>query len=296
MSDHPPSGSEPESPRPDPAAPPPSTPDGTSNPAQPVSAQPVSAQPVSAQPWSTPSGDIPPPAYSPGAAPIPPPVTSQFPPVNYAPPGQPPDYGYQYQAPPPYGPGDYPAPPPGYPGYAPPPAPRKSNTPLIAVIVAVALLLCGGVATTGVLVAHNVSARAHEAVKPLTEPTTDPADPDDPGLPGLPGLPTAIPTDGGGGLGQQIKVTYQVTGDGPAEILYVEKLGAGPTQLDNVKLPWTFTTTMQTPALISIIAMRIGSTDGQVTCRALVDGQEVKKTTSASSAYSPAACTYFALD
>jgi hypothetical protein len=283
LSDHPPPGNEPESPRPDPAAPPPSTPDGTSNP----------AQPVSAEPWSTPSGDFPPPAYSPGAAPIPPPVTSQFPQVNYAPPGRPPDYGYQYQPPPPYGPGDYPAAPPGYPGYAPPPAPRKSNAPLIAVIVAVALLLCGGVATTGILVAHNVSARAHEAVKPLTDPTADPGDPD---VPGLPGLPTAIPTDGGGGLGAQIKVTYQVTGDGPAEILYLEKLGAAPTQLENAKLPWTFTTTMQTPALISIIAMRVGSTDGQVTCRALVDGQEVKKATSASSAFSPAACTYFAVD
>jgi hypothetical protein len=219
------------------------------------------------------------------------PPTAQFPPVNYAPPGQVPDYGYQY--PPPYGPGDYQASPPGYPppgypppGYPPTPPPRRSNTPLIAVIVAVALLLCGGIATTGVLVAHNVSARAHDVVKPLTQPNL-------PDLPtNAPGLPTDIPT----GSGQQIKVTYQVTGDGPAEILYLEKLGAGPTRLDQVKLPWSFSTTMQTPALVSIIAMRAGTTDGQLTCRALVDGKEVKKATSDNNAFVTAACTYFALD
>jgi hypothetical protein len=216
--------------------------------------------------------------------PRPDPATSQFPPVNYAPPGYTPDYGQQYP-PPPYGPGDYPGPPPGYPGYPPPP-PRRSNAPLIAVIVAVALLLCGGVATSGILIAHNVSARAHEAVKPLTEPAQPTVDP---------GLPTDIPTDGGVG-GQQITVTYQVTGNGPAEILYIEKLGAGPTRVDDVKLPWSFSTTMQTPALVSIIAMRAGTTDGQVTCRALVNGKEVKKVTSDNNAFGTAACTYFALD
>ncbi len=289
MSEHPPPGNEPEIPRPDPAAPPPPTPDGTS--ADPGR----TGSPVSAQPWSSPSGDLQPPApqqYTAGSAPIPPPPdhppTSQFPPVNYAPPGRTPDYGYQQPPPPPYGPGGYP---PGYPAYAPPP-PRRSNAPLIAVIVAVALLLCGGLATTGILIAHNVSARAHEAVKPFTQPTEDPNVPD---VPDLPGLPTDLPSDGGG-VGQQINVTYQVTGDGPAEILYVEKLGAGPTRLDDVKLPWTFNTTMQTPALLSVIAMRAGTTDGQLTCRALVNGKEVKKATSDNNAFATAACTYFALD
>jgi hypothetical protein len=214
-------------------------------------------------------------------------VTAQFPPVNYAPPGQAPDYGYQSA---PYGPGDYQAPPPGYPGYPgyppPPTPPRRSNAPLIAVIVAVALLLCGGVATTGILVAHNIGDRAREAAKPLTDPTV-PVLPTD-----APGLPTDLPTD----AGQEIHVTYQVTGDGPAEILYIEKLGAGPTRVDDAKLPWSFTTTMQTPAVVSIIAMRTGTTDGTVTCRALVDGKEVKKATSADNAFATAACTYFALD
>jgi hypothetical protein len=266
--------------------------------------------PISAQPWSTPSGDplSASPTYTPGAAPIPqppinqppinqPPInqppanqppanqppTTQFPSVNYAPPGYAPDYGpgYQYPPPQPYGAGDYP--PPYTPApYIPPP--RKSNAPLIAVVVAVALLLCGGVSTAGILIVHNVKAKAHEAVKPLTDPTF-------PDLPGG-GLPTDLPTD----TGKQIQVTYEVTGDGPAEIIYLPKLGASPIHADNVKLPWRFTATTETPTLISVIAMRAGSDDGSITCRALVDGKEVKKTSSGANGYATAACTYFALD
>lgn len=325
--------------RPDPAAAPPDA----RSPSDPTGA------PISGQPWSTPSGDplspepYQPPAppapaqFAPGQAPLPQPApspeypaTSQFPPVpgpvNYAPPGQTPDYGQQPAGqapgyaqqpagqPPGYGPpghpgqptyapsgypgGGYPPPPfPGY-GYGAPPAapPRKSNIPLVAVIVAVALLLCGGVATTGVLITHNVAAKAKEAVKPLTEPTwpTDlPTLPTD--VPGL-GLPSDLPTDGSGLTGQKISVTYEVSGNGPAEIIYAEKLGAAPTRLHNVSLPWKFTTSMETPALISVIAMRLDTSDGQVTCRALVDGQAVKSNTSGKSGFATAACTYFAID
>jgi hypothetical protein len=214
------------------------------------------------------------PSYTPGAAPLPPP------PLNYAPPGYTPDYGHGYQyPPPPYGPGDYP------PQYAPPP--RKSNAPLIAVVIAVALLLCGGVGTAGILIAHNVKAKAHQAVKPLTDPTL-------PDLPGPPdgGFPTDLPTD----TGKQIQVTYEVTGDGPAQIIYLPKLGANPVRVDNVKLPWRLNATMETPTLVSVIAIRAGSDDGSITCRALVDGKEVKKTSSGKNGFATAACTYFALD
>jgi hypothetical protein len=263
------------------------------NPQQPPSTQPPSTQPPSTQPPSTqpPSKSGPdgtgaptPPGYAPAAAPVnqPPtdhPPTTPFPSVNYAPPGYTPDYGQGYQyPPPPYGPGDYP--PAG-------PPPRKSNVPLIAVVVAVALLLCGGVATAGILVVHTVKAKAHEAVKPLTDPTL----PDDPDLPGG-GFPTDLPTEGG----KQIQVTYEVTGDGPAEIIYLSKLGESPTRAGDVKLPWRFTAPMETPTLISIIAMRTGNDDGSISCRALVDGKEVKKATSSDNGFATAACTYFALD
>jgi hypothetical protein len=211
------------------------------------------------------------------------PPTTQFPPVNYAPPGYAPDYGQGYQQQ--Y---QYPYPPPQY---APPP--RKSNAPLIAVVIAVALLLCGGVTTAGVLIAHNVKEKAKAAVKPITDPTLpDLPDPDLPN-PGLPGLPTDLPTDGSG---QQVQVTYEVTGDGPAEIVYLPKLGASPTRVDDVKLPWRFAATMETPTVTSVVAIRTGADDGSITCRVLVDGKEVKKATSSSSGFASAACTYLAFD
>jgi len=226
--------------------------------------------------------------------------------------GQPPPYaasdhlaaGQPGYPPPGYGqPGQGGYPPPGYPGEpgfgAPPgPAPRKSSLPIVAVIVAVALLLCGGVATAGVLAVRAARDKAEEAVKPLTEPTWPTDLPTE--VPNLPGLPTDLPTDvpgvPGGGTGEKIDVTYEVSGDGPAEILYVEKLGASPTRVQDVALPWKFTTSMEKPALVSVVAMRVETTDGQVSCRALVNGQEVKKNTSATGHFATAACTYFALD
>jgi hypothetical protein len=251
------------------------------------------------------------------------PPTSQFPavpPVNYAPPGQAPDYGQGHQAagypapgyPPPGQPpqgqppqGQPPQgyPPPGYapPGYPPPgysaqqpyqpyPAqpgpggrpPRKSSVPIIAVIVAVALLLCAGVATAGVMVARGVADKAKEAVHVPTA------------VPELPGLPTDLPSGSTGG--REITVTYEVTGDGPAQILYLEKVGETPVRLQDVSLPWRFTTKVETPALLMVSAIRVDTDEGTISCRALVDGHEVKQRTSDSGNFGTASCTHFALD
>jgi MmpS family membrane protein len=277
---------------PDPSAAPPPGPDGTSS-------------PVSGQPWSTPSGDSwspepyrppsapQPPSYSPGYAPIPAPTpdyppTSHFPPVNYAPP--PPD-GYGGYPPPGYPPSGYPPagyPPSGYPpaGYQPPqPPPRRSSAPIIAVILAVALLLCGGVATAGLLIARGVKDKAAEAVGDL--PTA---------VPELPGLPTDLPTGSADGTGRQITVTYEVTGDGPVSIIYMEKIGESAKRLENVQLPWKFTGQAEIPALVSIVAVRIGTSEGSVSCRALVDGDEVKKNESSRSNFASANCTQVVLE
>ena len=99
----------------------------------PTTPRPATTRPTMPRP-ATPRPTTPQPAYGP--------------PQGYPPPG--------YAAAPP-GPGG--PPPPGYgqPGYGPPPRPpKKSNAPLIAVILAVAVLLCGGAATAGVLVVNNV--------------------------------------------------------------------------------------------------------------------------------------------
>jgi hypothetical protein len=266
---------------------------------------PTAGAPVSGQPWSTPSGDAlaeTPQAYAPGQAPIPEPdypPTSQFPaqppPVNYAPPGYAPDYG-GYPPQPGFPPPGYAPPgregyaPPGRegyapPGYPPPPAPRKSNAPIIAVILAVALLLCGGIATAGVLIARSVADKAKEtASAPLDDLPT--------AVPTLPGLPTDLPTDG---TSRTISVTYEVSGDGPVSIVYLEKVGDAPVRLSDVKLPWKFTTQVQTPALLSVIVVRLDAADGTVKCRALIDGDEVKANVSGRSAFATTSCTHLAL-
>jgi len=264
---------------------------------------PTAGAPISGQPWPTPSGDAlseqpqayqPPPAYAPGHAPIPEPdnpPTSQFPaqppPVNYAPPGYAPDYGAPDYGAPDYG--TYP-PQPGYPppAYAPPgygpPAPRKSNAPIIAVILAVALLLCGGIATAGVLIARSVADKAKETAAPFDNLPT--------AVPTLPGVPTDLPTDG---AGRTISVTYEVSGDGPVSIVYLDKIGDAPVRLSDVKLPWKFTTQVQTPALLSVVVVRLNATDGTVKCRALIDGDEVKTNASGKSAFATTSCTHLAL-
>ena len=263
-------------------------PDGTSEPTTPFTGL------DSGQPWSAPSGDpvYGPPSYSPGypSPPRPPnpdyPPTSEFAaaPTEQLPPGyDPPGYG-----PPGYGDLGYPPQPqPGPPGRP----PRKSSLPIVAVLAAVSLLLCGGVATAGVLIARNAADRAERAIEELPS-----------AAPQLPDLPTDLPTD----LpslpavphldGHKIKVTYEVSGEGQAsQIIYLAKIGETPKRLQNVDLPWKFTTEMETPALVSVIAMRIGTSGAKISCRASVDGAEVKQSASSTGNVATATCTHFAI-
>jgi Mycobacterium membrane protein len=280
---------------------------------------------VSGQPWSAPSGDSlgaephqpprpPAPTFQPGYAPLPTPnaqasgppegypPTSQFPaPAGY------PQHGAQAGYPPPEQQGQYPppaqqppyGPPPGYgpqPGYgAPPPAPKRSNVPLIAVLVAVVLLLCAGGVTSVVLVVNSATKKAQETVDSLPNlPTAAPALPTD-----LPtGFPTGFPTDLPTGLpnvpdidpDQEIEVEYEVSGDGPVEIVYVEKLGGDAQRVRNASLPWIKTVTMKGSALVSVIAVRGATSEGTLSCSAKVDGEEVAQKTSEGT-FITAACT-----
>jgi hypothetical protein len=231
-----------------------------------------------------------PPAFQPGYASLPPPQPEpDHPPTAPFPPPPGPDH-----AAPQYGP-----PPPGY--APPPPPPRKSNAPLIAVILAVTVLLCGGAVTAGVLVVQNVTDRAKDAVEPILQPSLPAVPTDVPNLPtGIPDLPTDLPDLPTGlpdlpGGGKKITVVYEVTGDGPAEIVYTEKLGESPKRVSNAKLPWKITTSMQGATLVSVTAIR-GSTDsGTITCRATVDGEEVAQRTREGS-FATASCTKMILN
>jgi hypothetical protein len=265
------------------------------------------ASQASSPPYSSPSGDppapeglAPTPTYRPGYARPPAPSPDE----GYPPTSQFPAYDAAAEGSPAYPPPGYQQPGYGTPGYGPPPAaPRRSNAPLIAVVVAVALLLCGGVATAGVLVGRNVTDRA-KAVKPIIDrPTTAAGQPGGlthapTGAPNLPGLPTDsngdpyLP-DGSGG--KTITVVYEVTGDGPADIVYTLKLGDAPKRVTHATLPWRVQTSMTGAAFVSVVAVRGEIGSGSISCRATVDGKEVAKH-SHSGAFAVASCTKMILD
>jgi Mycobacterium membrane protein len=224
-------------------------------------------------PFAAPAGDTPPIYGQPYPG-----DPAGYPPTGYATSG--------------YGPPGYGAPPSG------PPPRRRSNVPLVALILAVTVLLCGGGVTAGVMVARVVADRAKEAVKPITEPTLPQLPTEAPDLPGLPTDIPTLPTDLPalpGATQRTITVTYEVTGDGPAEIGYVEKPGDTPKRISDAKLPWKLTTTMQSPAFVLVTAIRGDTGDGSISCRATVDGEEVAQS-SRDGAFATVACSKFVLE
>ncbi|HTF09011.1 MAG TPA: MmpS family transport accessory protein, partial [Asanoa sp.] len=183
-------------------------------------------------------------------------------------PGYPPQNAGGYGgAPPPYGPYN------AAPAYDQPAKRRRGNGWIIAIVVVLALLFCGGVATAGVLLIAN---RDDDPV--VTEPDVpsfpDPVDPaptfdlpdtpDDPStaLPGLPGVAGKA-------------VVYEVTGSGRADINYVDDLAGEPRELKNQKLPWKheFTSTEGSLLLTVSATSSSGDNDG-IGCRITVDGKE----------------------
>ncbi|GAB1689349.1 MmpS family transport accessory protein [Krasilnikovia sp. M28-CT-15] len=262
-----------------------------------------------------------PPTFQPGYASLPQvrqeqyPPTSKFPtvtgtpghgyeppagqdPSGYGPGSGPQGYGQPGYPPPGHDPQGSGYPPPGYgqpgpgqpgyaqPGYGPPvPPPRRSNAPIIAVILAVTLLLCGGAVTAGVLAVNRVADKAKDAVSDF--PTFPTQVPDLPNVPtdlptDLPTLPTDLPTDLPnlpGANGKEITVEYEVSGDGRADIIYTKKLGDTPERESNVKLPWHKKVTMKGSALVSVTAIRSSTDSGTISCRATVDGDEVAQRT-----------------
>jgi hypothetical protein len=90
-------------------------------------------------------------------------------------------------------------------------------------------------------------------------------------------------------------VVYEVTGDGPAEIVYTGKLGESPKRVKNAKLPWKLTTTMEGATLVSVTAVRTAAESGTISCRATVDGDEVAQRT-AEGSFATASCLKMVLD
>nr|MDT0661101.1 MmpS family transport accessory protein [Micromonospora sp. DSM 115978] len=215
------------------------------------------------------------PAYQPG---YPPPAGS------YPPPGHPPQPGY------PQPPG-YP-PPPGYSGQYVPgqpvpgpggPAPKGGGNRAVLFIVlgvVLALLLCTGACVAGLAFIRRTADSVEQAV---AEATSAPA----PSTPPAPTREPLLPPD----LGGSATVVYEVTGDGPASVTYIDESGL-PAQANDVDLPWRTELTIPNRALIMLIAIRAGAGDGEIGCRLTVDGREVAET-EASGGFATVDCTSF---
>lgn len=151
---------------------------------------------------------------------------------------------------------------------------------MIALVLAITLLLCGGVAVVGKILVDRTTQKAEEIAGPILNPTLPTLPTDAPELPGLPtdlpdfpGLPTDLPT-GIPGIGTEISVTYEVTGDGPAEIVYIDADNS-PQRVGDADLPWKITAKLTSPATVYVVAIRSGLGDGGIKCRATVDGEQV---------------------
>jgi hypothetical protein len=151
-----------------------------------------------------------------------------------------------------------------------PPRPRRSNGPLLAVVIVLAVLLCGGSGVAGVLLVNQnnapddpVSTPTGYADRPAKEPTNEP--------------PSKEP-DGDGGR----EVVYEVTGEGPATIVYVKQDGRTVVTLDD------------SAALATVTATRGLRSNGAVNCRLTIGGKEVAKK-SASGTFATATCTKLVL-
>jgi Mycobacterium membrane protein len=200
--------------------------------------------------------------------------------------------GYPQGAPgQPHGTPGYPHHAPGYPptaqfpAYGPVPqdpeqGPRKGNGGLIAIIVISVLLLCGGTAVAGTLVASVFYDKARSAVGPRVSPPGEPEPP--------PAEPDPDPAEPGQ-RGDTATVVYEVTGDGPADITYIDQSGA--KHVRGTGLPWRQDVKVARSSVVSVVAIRSGGSAGTLSCRATVDGAEVAQRSRASGSFAIVSCT-----
>lgn len=194
------------------------------------------------------------------------------------PPTDPPAYQPGYAAPTTPG-----APTQPYPMYgpAPTPPPKRSTGLIVAFVVALSILLCGGTAVAGALLVDR--ANDPDVVSdPTTAPATEAPDP-------TPAQTTEAPSGGR-------VVVYEVTGDGPVGIVYLKEDGRTPVQVRNTELPWRLELTLDEDArLVTVTAIRGATKSGSIDCRITIDGEEVA-TKSAKGTFATATCTQLVLD
>jgi hypothetical protein len=207
--------------------------------------------------------------------------------MTYPPPYEP-QPGAQPTQPVPPGPSSSPPTTP-YPAYlGAPTAPRRtrSNGPILAVVIALAVLLVGGSVAAGVLLVN----RGDDPGTVTADPTRDL---ETPGVERTTPEPDATEDDygsGDSGSGKGKKVVYEVTGDGPVSIVFLKEDGVTPQQANAVDLPWRKELKLEKDAaLVTVTAIRAGG-EGSIQCRITIDGEEVAKKT-ASGTFATASCT-----
>jgi hypothetical protein len=156
----------------------------------------------------------------------------------------------------------------GYPGYAPPP-PRRRSGLVVGLVIATVLVICAGLGVAGAILFLNV---AKDVVASGDTPNPQPAGPGSTSGPADEN-PTDGQNEGDGGI------VIEVSGDGPVAIFY----GAGGGKNENLRdvdLPWRITLPREGQTqVITVLASRVALTDGEVTCRILLDGTELQKQT-----------------
>jgi hypothetical protein len=146
------------------------------------------------------------------------------------------------------------------------------------VIVAAAVLLCGGTVVTGVLLAQRFTNPKNSGSSLVSGAQPTPAS-----ASRGPATEGSSYTSG--------SVVYEVTGDGRVNITYLEESGIWTTTKTNVRLPWRIELHPDRLTVLSLVAIRPGNgnSSSKVTCRALVNGREIVKN-SGQGRYGAASC------
>jgi hypothetical protein len=159
-----------------------------------------------------------------------------------------------------------------YPTYlgSPTPPPRRSNGPILAVVIALAVLLVGGAGVAAVLLANR-----SDEPSALTSPSPTPEAPETAET--TPAPDSSDDGSGSGDYGSGAKVVYEVTGEGAASIVYFKGDGITPVRVGDTDLPWRQELRLENDAaLVSVNATR-ASGKGTLECRITIDGEEVAK-------------------
>jgi hypothetical protein len=179
-----------------------------------------------------------------------------------------------------------------YPAYLGQPAPaprRRSNGPILAVVIALAVLLVGGAVTAGVLLVNSGDDPRNDVI---ADPTRGPQTPQAEQT-----TPETDPSEddyGSDNSGDGAKVVYEVTGSGSANVIFFKADGITPEQVGEADLPWRKELTLEgDAAFVSVNATR-ASGDGALGCRITIDGKEVAKK-SANGQYAIVLCSKLVL-